>query len=262
VRVLVAAGVVLALVGGAVGVKLLLTPTPSPPLGCTVTGTTYTLDFGQAANVTTIAAVGKRLGLPDHAVTVALAAALQESRLHNLSYGDRDSRGVFQQRPSQGWGTAEQVMTPRYAAAAFFQHLSLVPRWPTLPVTVAAQQVQRSGSPNAYAQWEDVARSLARATTGEVAAGLSCRVPDPPAGTASRSLSQAMTLELGDAALGVPVSAPRGWTVATWLVAHATEFGITAVSFAGQQWTSASGEWQPGPSAAPVVRVTRTTATH
>src|SRR4051812_31294174 len=82
--------------------------------------TTYTLDVEQAANSTTIAAVGKRLGLPDHAVTVALAAALQESRLQNLAYGDRDSLGLFQQRPSQGWGTSTELVRPSYAAAAFF----------------------------------------------------------------------------------------------------------------------------------------------
>ena len=72
----------------------------------------YRLDLEQAANATTVAAVGKRLGLPDHAVTIALAAALQESKLRNLSHGDLDSLGIFQQRPSQGWGTASQVMVP------------------------------------------------------------------------------------------------------------------------------------------------------
>ena len=75
----------------------------------------FVLDLEQAANVTTIAAVGKRLGLPDHAATVAIAAALQESGLHNLDHGDLDSIGLFQQRPSQGWGTTAQIMTPRYA---------------------------------------------------------------------------------------------------------------------------------------------------
>jgi hypothetical protein len=260
VQVLVVAAVVVALAGGALGLKLLLTPSTSQPLGCEIAGTSYLLDFEQAANVTTIAAVGKRLGLPDHAVTIALAAALQESRLHNLSYGDRDSRGLFQQRPSQGWGTAEQVMTPRYAATAFFQHLAAVPGWSTLPVTVAAQRVQRSGSPNAYAQWEAVARAMARATTGEVAAGFSCRVPDPPASTATTSLAEAAALELGDPALGTPVGAPRGWTVSSWLVGHANQFGITSVSYAGQQWTSAAGGWQPDPSSTTAVGITRVPA--
>jgi len=124
---------------------------------------TYTLDIDQAANSTTIAAVGKRLGLPNHAVTVALAAALQESRLRNLPYGDRDSLGLFQQRPSQGWGTSAEILTPSYAAAAFFRELIRVNGWATLPITVAAQEVQRSGAPTAYAQWEPQARALAMA---------------------------------------------------------------------------------------------------
>src|SRR5207244_5113471 len=114
----------------------------------------YTLEPDQATNATTIAAVGKRMGLPDHAVTVGLAAALQESNLHNLAHGDRDSLGLFQQRPSQGWGTASQVQDPVFASTAFFTHLAKVDGWQTLPVTTAAQRVQRSGAPNAYAKWQ------------------------------------------------------------------------------------------------------------
>ena len=132
---------------------------------------TYTLDIDQAANAATIAAVGKRLGLPDHAVTVALAAALQESQLRNLSYGDRDSLGLFQQRPSQGWGTKTEIQTPSYAAAAFFRALTRVHGWETMAITDAAQKVQISGLPTAYAQWESEARTLAVALTGETAAG-------------------------------------------------------------------------------------------
>jgi hypothetical protein len=248
-----------ALVGLAVGLARLLAPSPPPPVpGCDVAGGAgYRIGLEQASNVTTIAAVGKRLGMPDHAVTVALAAALQESRLRNLPYGDLDSRGLFQQRPSQGWGTATQVMTPRYAAAAFYQHLALVPGWATLPVTVAAQRVQRSGTPTAYAQWELEARALARATTGEVPAGLSCHVVDTPRDTAALSLQQAMTLDLGAAAIGVPVAEPRGWTVSCWLVGHATEFGITSVGFAGQEWTAAGGSWGAVPVIDSVIHVGR-----
>ena len=145
----IGAGVVaVALVAGAASSCCRSGTTRKPPPSCAVTaGThTYTLDIDQAANSTTIAAVGKRLGLPDHAVTVALAAALQESRLHNLPYGDRDSLGLFQQRPSQGWGTATEILTPSYAAAAFFRALTRVPSWETLPITDAAQKVQRSGA--------------------------------------------------------------------------------------------------------------------
>ena len=195
----------------------------------------------------------KRLGLPDHAVTIALAAALQESQLHNLDHGDRDSRGLFQQRPSQGWGTASQVMTPSYAAAAFFQHLTRIAGWESLPVTTAAQRVQRSGSPGAYATWESEARAIAQATTGEIAAGLSCRIDAvPPAGSAA-ALQQTMTRELGSAPLGTPLPDARGWTVATWLIGHAPQFGITSVAFAGQVWTPSDGRWLPqGPPEARV----------
>src|SRR5450432_1385615 len=134
------------LVAAAVIVTLSLRHHAKPPPSCDVTdGTTrYTLAIDQASNSTTIAAVGKRLGLPDHAVTVALATALQESRLRNLAYGDRDSLGLFQQRPSQGWGTSTEILTPSYAAAAFFRALVRVDGWATLPITVAAQEVQRS----------------------------------------------------------------------------------------------------------------------
>ncbi len=171
----IGAGVVaVALIATAVVVTLALRhhSTIVPSCQASAGGSTYTLDVEQAANSTTIAAVGKRLGLPDHAVTIALAAALQESKLRNLDYGDRDSLGLFQQRPSQGWGTSTEILTPSYAAAAFFRALLRVPSWETLPITDAAQKVQLSGAPTAYAQWESEARTLAVAITGETAAGL------------------------------------------------------------------------------------------
>src|SRR5438270_6152609 len=141
----------------------------------------YGLDFEQARNATTIAAVGKRLDMPDHAVSIALATAYLESGLHNISYGDRDSLGLFQQRPSQGWGTPAQIMTPHYAAAAFFQHLAKVPGWQVIPVTAAAQRVQRSALPGGYAQFEPAGRKIAEALTGEVPAGFACKVSPPGA---------------------------------------------------------------------------------
>src|SRR5262249_47604838 len=96
------------------------------PPGCRVSldGVTYTMSPEQTAHATTIAAVGKRMGMPDHAVSIALAAALQESNLYNLEHGDRDSLGLFQQRPSQGWGSASEVLTPHYAAGVFSRRLA------------------------------------------------------------------------------------------------------------------------------------------
>ncbi|MGW4127951.1 hypothetical protein [Amycolatopsis japonica] len=101
----------------------------------------------------TILEVAKALGFSRRGAEVALAAGLQESGLRNLTYGDRDSLGVFQQRPSQGWGTPAQILNPVYAATKFFEALRGIPGWESLPHTVAAQRVQRSGFPDAYAKW-------------------------------------------------------------------------------------------------------------
>jgi cell wall-associated NlpC family hydrolase len=118
------------------------------------------LDDGQLANAWTIYAVGARLGLPQRAEIVAIATALQESALENLPYGDSDSLGLFQQRPSQGWGTTAQIMDPADAARAFYQRLEHVTGWRSLPVTVAAQDVQHSRYPGAYARWQGAATAL------------------------------------------------------------------------------------------------------
>ena len=128
----------------------------------------------QATNAAAIAAVAEQRGLPARAVTIALAAAYQESELYNLDYGDRDSLGLFQQRPSQGWGTAEQVMDPVYASNQFYDALLRVEGYRDLEIAVAAQQVQRSAYPDAYAEHEPAARALASALTGHSPATLSC----------------------------------------------------------------------------------------
>jgi hypothetical protein len=218
--------------------------TAAPP-GCRVSldNQTYTLSPEQTSHATTIAAVGKRMGMPDHAVSIALAAALQESKLQNLQYGDRDSLGLFQQRPSQGWGSESEVLTPHYAAGAFYRRLARIRGWESLPVTTAAQRVQQSGAPLAYAQWEHEARAIAQAATGEIPAGLSCRVDVGPTQASGKPLRQALTRELGPLTLDVPVPEPRGWTVAAWLIGHAPEYGISQVTFADRIWTASSGRW-------------------
>jgi len=223
---------------------------PPPPCIATVSGERVALDFEQAQNATTIAAVGKRLGLADHAVTIALAVAYQESRLLNLDHGDRDSLGLFQQRPSQGWGTQAEIMTPHRSAATFYRHLGQVDGWSALPVTVVAQKVQRSATPDAYGRWESVSRVLAQALTGEAAAGFACRAPVVTPKLDRAAVTAAMATELGSASLdsgGVPA---RGWVVASWLVGHARAFGIRSVSFGGQRWTAASRTWRTAPSTA------------
>jgi len=244
--------VVVALVGAVVVVVRALQHHNAPPPSCAVSTSTpaaanstvtYTLDIDQAANSTTIAVVGKRLGMPDHAVTVALAAALQESKLHNLPYGDRDSLGLFQQRPSQGWGTTTEILTPSYAAAAFYRELKKVDGWEKLPITDAAQKVQRSGAPTAYAQWEPEARTLAVALTGENPAGLTCRFSLGRSPERAPTPLPSLGIELGVSSLDRTFATARGWTIASWLVAHAQQFRVTTVSFEGREWRAATGRW-------------------
>ena len=133
------------------------------PTGCPVPGSTLVLTDDELANARTIAQVGVDRGLPRRAVVIALATALQESHLRNLDYGDRDSLGLFQQRPSQGWGTPTQVQDPAYAAGAFYDHLVQVPGWEGMRLTDAAQSVQRSGYPEYYQKHEADASALAAA---------------------------------------------------------------------------------------------------
>ncbi|MFF5182441.1 heavy metal transporter [Streptomyces sp. NPDC000345] len=172
-----AACVVLSAVAGYVVVQYVTGGADDP--GCRVVsgaadGATYEFTPEQAVNAATIAAVGTDREMPERAVAIALATAIQESGLRNLSHGDRDSLGLFQQRPSQGWGTAKQVTDPAYAASIFYEHLAKVPDYTELPLTVAAQRVQRSGYPEAYAKHETDAVLLAAALTGTSAATLTC----------------------------------------------------------------------------------------
>jgi hypothetical protein len=250
VVVLIGAGTALAIrLGRASG------PPTGPPCQARVGSASYLLDLDQAANATTIAAVGKRMGLPDHAVTVALAAAMQESELHNLSSGDKDSLGLFQQRPSQGWGTPSQILVPSYAAHVFYQHLAAVPGWQSMAVTVAAQSVQRSAAPDAYAQWEPAARLLAQVLTGQVPAGLGCRFAKSGDGVVNSVLGEKMTEELGTPSLGVGVTPAWGWTVASWVVGHAQQYHVKMVTFGGQRWTPARRTWTPDSHASAQVQI-------
>lgn len=245
-------------VGVAVGGVALLGRGGAPPPAsvCTVAASAgrFTLDVAQAANAATIAAIGRRLGLPDHAVTVALATSLQESNLRNLAGGDRDSVGLFQQRPSEGWGPRADLLDPVYATTAFYRALGRVSGWETLTVAEAAQSVQHSAAPDAYAAQEPEGRSLAVALTGEDAAAFACHY-QPRAVAVDPSWSRALAADLGRPAPGQAVSAATGWTMASWLVAHGARFGFHAVSFAGLTWKPSSGTWRHGGPADGTVHV-------
>jgi hypothetical protein len=228
------------------------------------------LDFGQASDASIIAGVAVRDGLPARALTIAYATAWQESKLENLDYGDQDSVGIFQQRPSEGWGTTAQLEDPDYAAGAFFKALVKVPRYTSLPVDVAAQDVQRSADGSAYEQYAQAGTLLAADYTAAPHA-VTCWY-DPAAQAASNGVSAKLNLKGAarglTAAFGQPgpdgvlktvtrtkagasalIAARKGtgWTVADWLVANASSYGITQVSYAGYRWTAGLTEtsWQP-----------------
>jgi hypothetical protein len=236
--------------------------------GCQAgTGTqAISLDADQAGIAATIAGVAARHKLPRQAVTIAYAAALQESQLQNLDYGDRDSVGVFQQRPSQGWGTTREIENPVYATTRFFAALVHVHDYTRIPVADAAQTVQHSGDGAAYGQWTAVAAQLAGYFTGSSPHGVSCWYQPPPKADlagAVRGLTQtfgaqgrravvarittdrSVSREDGSVAV-VPAERDAAWTVAGWLVANAQAYGISQVWYAGYEWNAADGSmgWQ------------------
>jgi hypothetical protein len=200
-------------------------------------------------------------------VTVALAAAIQESDLRNLDYGDRDSVGLFQQRPSQGWGTVEQIRDPRFATNAFYDHLEEVAGWEQIPVTEAAQAVQRSGHPLGYADHEADARLWARALTGEVPFGaVTCSLPSPKADpAAAASFAERTSGDFGsrvavtiepesDGATAVRVSSGEQAVLdaaATWSIAVASKWPLADVTLCDRRWTRANETWSLFALAAP-----------
>ena len=188
----VVATVLLLIAGGAIAVVQALLGSNTTATACTVAGTPADqASFGteQITNAATIVAVGKQLGVPEQGWVIAIAAAIQESGLRNLDHGDRDSLGLFQQRPSQGWGNPDQIMNPAYAATRFYQHLIAIPGWQNMSITDAAQAVEHSATPDAYAKHEPVARYLvnlaqnATCTTGVSGTGdcTHIQAPNPAA---------------------------------------------------------------------------------
>lgn len=251
-----------------------ITPAPPPP-GCQagVGNQALTLDTDQAAIAATIAGVAARQRLPTQAVTIAYAAALQESKLQNLDYGDRDSVGVFQQRPSEGWGTATELKDPVYATTRFFAALTQVPGYATMPVYQAAQDVQHSADGSAYQQWTSMAGQLAGYFTGQSPHGVSCWYA--PAGQADlagamRRMAQTFGPPGRNAVVAritlvrsakknqgsvadVRVQRAAAWTVASWLVTYAQAYGLREVRYAGYEWKAANGSmgWQRDPTPTP-----------
>jgi len=238
---------------------------PPPPPGCQVGTGVQAIDLApeQAEVAATIAGVAARHRLPRRAVTVALAAALQESKLHNLDYGDRDSVGIFQQRPSEGWGSATELQDPVYATTKFYSALIKVHGYATMPVDQAAQAVQHSADGSAYQQWTDIAGQLTSSFSGKSPHTVSCwYTPSGPANLAGVEKQVRQTFgPAGRKAVVVRITTARsakknvavlqvkpaaGWTVASWLVAHAQAYHLSQIRYAGFSWKAANGSmgWQ------------------
>lgn len=226
-------------------------PLPNPEeCTATVEGHQVVLDPEQGQIAGLVSAIAVQRGLPPRAVSIALATGFQESKLHNLNYGDADSVGIFQQRPSQGWGTRAQILKPAYAINAFYDALMKVSGYETMPITVAAQTVQRSGYPSAYAEHAQDARALASALTGYSPGGrFSCVVHDQSRAGRPGAMVGSLTRGFGSLAVGrgpddqVYVDVPRGpagnrlgWAVAQYAVSQAWKQHVHEVSFAGKHW--------------------------
>lgn len=235
-----------------IAVSRFLDPGLGGPPRCTFTnasGSVFDLTPEQARHAATIAAIATRRDLPPRAATIAIATAMQESKLRNLPDGDRDSVGLFQQRPSQGWGTPAQIRNPVYAAGKFYDGLVKVPGWQTLPLTEAAQKVQLSGAPHAYAQHETEAAAYAEALTGLRPEAVGCRLKDAATGPSAQQVRAQLETEAGlaaDAVDGAIVLQARtrraAATAAAWAVASADDLGVAEVRLGSRVWRRTTTE--------------------
>ena len=222
---------------------------PLPQNGCvaTIGGTTAQLDLEQSYNAAIIAGVAVQRGLPPRAVSIAFATALQESGLRNLDYGDRDSIGLFQQRPSQGWGTVAQIMVPQYAAGKFYDALVRINNWQTRDIGEVAQAVQRSAVPDGYTKHVSRAKILASALSGETVAAFTCLSTTSKAADAA-GYAALLKATYGGTAPGTAVAGPparvdvvaaadaTAWSVAAATQAWSSVFGITQIATADKAW--------------------------
>ncbi|ROO83023.1 hypothetical protein EDD29_0511 [Actinocorallia herbida] len=221
--------------------------------GCRITAPTgeVQLSLGQAANAATIAGVAHRKDLPRRAVVIAYATAEQESHIENLAYGDRDSVGIFQQRPSQGWGSADQLQDPVYSSRKFFDALEKVDGYAKKDLHEAAQEVQRSFDGSLYAQHEPMAEILAAGFTGEKGGEVTCWFrpdeavkADPKKAFTELGRTYGDKVRAEDGAVSVPEGtgkAATGRSLAAWAVTHAETYGLTEVRHAGRRWTAETG---------------------
>lgn len=204
----------------------------------------------QAMNASIIAAESYNRGLPEQAAVIALATAWQESGLRNLGYGDRDSLGLFQQRPSYDWGTKEQIMDPWYSSGRFYEELVKFDNWESIDVNDIAQKVQRSGHPEAYRKHETNARALAGAFRGSKEGVLAC-LNREGTGTDRSVLDKVVATVPGVEIQGsgsettLTASSPSAaWSVAQLAIANSADAGLTKVAVGDNQWSQDVRSWK------------------
>lgn len=257
-------------VGGYLGWQGVLRNLGGPRCQATALGNTVDFDPSQTGYAATITGLAVKRGLPPRAATIALATAIQESKLRNLRYGDRDSLGLFQQRPSQGWGTEEQILDPVHATNAFYDALVKIKGYEQMEITKVAQEVQKSAYPEAYADHEQEGRVLASTISGHSPGGIGCRLDAADTGD-PQALTTALKTELGVPASvngrSVTVRASsdlQAWSVGAWAVAKASAHGVTQVRVGDRQWSRTRDEdgwsWQKASGAAAGRTVTITFA--
>lgn len=253
--------VLVVLAGVAVGARVLFGRVQDVLVSDSCSVGVFDIDPAKAAVASQMVGVVLRRELPERAAVLTLAAALQESKLRNIpaGMGDRDSVGVLQQRPSQGWGTAEQLADVRYATGVFLDALVKVPNWQTDTLADVIQSVQVSADSTAYAQHEPEAQALADALTGARPAGITCTFRPPSQVAAASTVAAQLAGDLpvrAPSVNGQAVSAPgAGWPTAAWFVANADRLGIEKVAYAGRTWSRTHG-WQPSTAADAAVTAT------
>ncbi|MFD3688428.1 hypothetical protein ACFWTE_26810 [Nocardiopsis sp. NPDC058631] len=227
---------------------------PEPGCRLDLSDGEYEMEAPQVVSATTVSGVAFSRDLPPEAVTVAYATVWQESAFHNLEYGDRDSLGLFQQRPSQEWGEPEQILDPVYSTRSFYDELVEVDDWSGIPVFEAAQAVQRSADGYAYDQHEGLSERMAEVTTGDLGPSLTCwydaetldalRAGDADTAGAQEEMARVFGVDPATLPVGGDQESRTGdlgWAMALWAVAHAEEYGLTSVSYGDQRWRASDG---------------------
>lgn len=222
---------------------------------------TYSLDLGQAQIASTVVGVVLQRKLPERAAVLTIGAALQESKLRNIpaGQGDRDSVGILQQRPSQGWGTAAEIADVQYATGKFLDAVVKVPNWENDSLAEVVQSVQVSADGSAYAKHEAEAQEISDALMGTTPASVSCTFPKPDNVATGAAVAAAVRADLPVAVptvSGNQVSVPgAGWATTAWFVCNANRLGLDSVHYSGKEWTRAKGWRDAGSSADAVVAV-------